>query len=433
VAPAEPPVDNTPTEPQSNGEVQELNIAIFEGGYGKDFWVEAAELFEAENQNYKVNLQISPDIGDIVRPQIISGDPPDLTNFADGDQTGIVTTLIKDRGLLDITDLFDGPQYDSSDSLRSKIIPGVLESNKCTPYQDGRIYLAPGALSPMGPIYNATLFSEQNWSLPVTWDDFFALGDQAKAIGTALFTYQGIYPSYMESMLLPALASALGPDYAKIENFTPGIWTDPRTVAVLEQFEKIYTGGYLMEGTVGLDHTDSQTAQMNNKALFIPCGTWMESEMKDVDRAIGYKFGLAPPPLMNPSDTRYVASYTEQFSIPAAAKNPEGAKQFLRFLYTDKIVEMYAKYNGGAVLSTVNALDQVKDYLTEDTYSMQSVFNQPGVTALIFGFAAPPEDTKINYSDEIYKPLSDVMTGNMTAAQWAENVDRAYQDMAEGR
>ena len=57
----------------------------------------------------------------------------------------------------------------------------------------------------------------------MTWDDFFELGDKAKEKGIALFTYQGIYPGYLESMLWPALASATGIDNMKaIASYTPG-------------------------------------------------------------------------------------------------------------------------------------------------------------------------------------------------------------------
>ena len=434
-----PPVESgetgTTPPPISGDDGQVLNLAIFEGGFGRAFWDEVKVMFEEDNPGYTVELQISPNIGDIIRPQIVAGSPPDLMNLTDNDQTGIVAALVKDRGLLEMTDVFDGPQYDNAAPLRNKLIPGFLESFKCSPYKaegDDGIYMAPGAVGPMGPVYNIALFEEKGWDVPLTWDDFFELGDKAKAEGIALFTYQGIYPGYIESILFPALASALGDDYAKIENFTPGIWSDPRAVAVLEQFARIYADGYLMPGTVALNHTDSQAAHMMNEALFIPNGTWMEDEMADADRAPGFRFGLTPPPVMNAGDTRYVAAYTEQFSIPAAANNPEAAKLFLRYLYTDKIVEAYARLNGGAVMATSNALELARPHISEGIYGMFGAFNEPGATALIFGFAAPPDGTRIVYTDEIFNPLSDVMTGRMTAAQWAANIDRAYQDMADG-
>ena len=33
-------------------------------------------------------------------------------------------------------------------------------------------------------------------------------------------------------------------------------------------------------GTEGLTHTESQTAWLQGKAAFIPCGNWLENEMK---------------------------------------------------------------------------------------------------------------------------------------------------------
>jgi N-acetylglucosamine transport system substrate-binding protein len=188
-----------------------------------------------------------------------------------------------------------------------------------------------------------------------------------------------------------------------------------------------------MPGTVALNHTDSQAAQMQGKALFIPNGVWMEDEMADVARAPGYRFGMTPPPVMRNGDTRFVAAYTEQFSIPAAAKNPEAAKLFLRYLYTDKVIALYAKLNNGAVMATKNALEITKPYISSGIYGMFGAFNEPGAAALIFGFAAPPDGTRIVYSDEIYNPLSDIMTGRMSPVQWAANIDKAYQDMKDGK
>jgi len=433
-APAAPaPADPAPAPTGDDPSGGELNIAIFEGGFGPDFWIEVVSRFENDNPGVTVNMQISPEIGDIIRPQIVAGNVPDFINMNVNDQTGVVLNLIQERGLLDITDVFDGPQYDSDATVRSKIIDGFLQSALCAPYGDGRVFLAPSNAGPMGLVYNITLFEENGWNVPVTWDDFFALGEKAAEQGISLITYQGIYPGYMESILFPAIASAIGlDDFSKITSYEPGIWVDPRVVSVLEQFEKIGSSGMLMPGTVALNHTQSQTDQMNNKALFIPNGTWMEPEMEDVPRAEGYRFGLTPPPVMRSGDTRYIMSSFEQFSIPAGAANPELAKLFLRFLYTDEIIALYAQLSG-AVMATNNALDLTREYLTEGTYGMFGAYSEPGAAALIVGFDAIPEGSMINPGDEIFDNLADVMTGRTSAQQWAEIIDQAYQDIAAGR
>ena len=58
----------------ADAEEQELNIAIFQGGYGDAYWNQMVELFEKSHEGVKVNMTISPTIGDIIRPQYVSGD-----------------------------------------------------------------------------------------------------------------------------------------------------------------------------------------------------------------------------------------------------------------------------------------------------------------------------------------------------------------------
>ena len=100
--------DNAAANPADKFENKELSIAIFEGGYGQDYWNEIVAAFEAAYPGVTVNMQISPTIGDIIRPQIISGEYPDFISINDNDQTGVLLSLINEHALLDLTDFFNG-------------------------------------------------------------------------------------------------------------------------------------------------------------------------------------------------------------------------------------------------------------------------------------------------------------------------------------
>ena len=89
-------------------EEQELNIAIFQGGYGDAYWNQMVELFEASHEGVKVNMTISPTIGDIIRPQIVAGNAPDFICLNDGGEDGVILSLIKEHALLNLDDVFDG-------------------------------------------------------------------------------------------------------------------------------------------------------------------------------------------------------------------------------------------------------------------------------------------------------------------------------------
>ena len=158
-------------------EEQELNIAIFQGGYGDAYWNQMVELFEASHEGVKVNMTISPTIGDIIRPQIVAGNAPDFICLNDGGEDGVILSLIKEHALLNLDDVFDGENYAGTGTLRDDITDGILSSTKCAPYGDDEIYLAPFNSGPQGLIYNKTFFDENNLEVPKTWDEFFTLGD----------------------------------------------------------------------------------------------------------------------------------------------------------------------------------------------------------------------------------------------------------------
>lgn len=416
---------------------KELSIAVFQGGYGADYWNEIVSKFESTYPGVKVNMTINPKVGEVIRPQIVAGNPPDFLSVTDTEQSGIMLSLIKEKGLLDISDVFESKALDKDETLKDMILPGMLDSTRFQPYQDGNIYLAPFNAGPMGLIYNKTLFAEKGWSVPETWDEFFALGDELKreenflvnADGTktkrALFTYQGIYPDYLEEILYPAIASAGGKETLdKVFAYEEGSFKNDMIKKVLDIFYKISKDGYLMDGTVALNHTQSQTDMMMGKALFIVNGNWMENEMKDSPRENGFEFGMTTVPVFNKGDQKYVLSSYEQFSIPAKAKNPELAKEFLKFLYTDESVKLFAeKANGAYALNDAKELS--KPYLTKGVYDMFEAYN--GSISILQGWQSLPKGSKVSVVTEMFKnTMTPVMTGQMTTDQWMDNVEKAF-------
>ena len=418
-----------------------LNIAVFQGGYGADYWNDVIAKFEEKYPGVKVNMTINPKIGEIIRPQIVAGNVPDFISLNDSEQSGLILSMIKEKALMDITDVFNSKALDKNETLKDMILPGFLDSTKFAPYGDGKIYLAPFNAGPMGLVYNKTLFREKGWKVPETWDDFFALQKEldkpenylTNADGSktkrALFTYQGIYPSYLEELLWPAVAGTAGIDAAdQIANYTEGSFKDSNVKKVLDVFAKIGKDGYLMNGTVELNHTQSQADLMMGKAVFIVNGNWMENEMKDSPREKGFEFGMTHVPTFNASDKKYILTSYEQFSIPAKAKNPELAKEFLKYLYTDDSVKLFAEKANG-VYALTGAQNLVKNILLSNgsTFVYDSFSALDGATSMMMNWKALPKGSKINISDEIFtKCVTPVMNGSMTTDQWADQVESAF-------
>ena len=74
----------------------------------------------------------------------------------------------------------------------------------------------------------------------------------------------------MEEMLWPAIANECGEEaLTKIANYEEGSFNNEGVLKALTHIKEIADKGYLLEGTVGMNHTESQTEMMLGKAAFI--------------------------------------------------------------------------------------------------------------------------------------------------------------------
>lgn len=424
----------TPTQeetPTTDALQEVLKVAVFEGGYGKAFWEEVAKRFEADYPNVTVELTASPKIGDVIRPQLAAGNAPDFIYFASTNESGVAQALIKDKKLADLSDVFSQPAPGESTPIKDKMLPGFLDNKLTAPYGDGTVYLAPLYYNVTGLWYNSALFAEKGWEAPNTWDEFFALGDAAKSEGLNLYTYQGMYPGYNESIVWPAIAGAAGAEAVEgIFSYADGAWENENVVKALEIFQKIAEGDYLLKGTVAMNHTQAQTEHLKGSALFLPNGNWYEDEMKDAIQE-GWEWGFMTSPVFNEGDTRYVATGIEEMYIPSDAANVELAKEFMRYLYKDEIVALNAELNH-AIVPIEGAVEMAKDYVPASNYSSFKIFDESDVLPIMVGFEVAA-NTEINMKNEVFQPISSIMNKELTASEWATNLEVASDKVRESQ
>ena len=424
------------TSEQEDGERKvegELKLALFQGGYGAEYWEELITKFEEKYPDVEVTYEINPKIGDIIRPKIISGDVPDLIYHNTGNLDGVMTGLVKDHALMDISDLFEEEALDKEGKLKDIILPGMLEGAAYAPYGDGKIYFAPFNTAPQGLIYNKTLFEEKGWEVPETWEEFYALGDEAKKEDRALITYPGLYPGYLRNLVEPEIASNAGVDALDdIYNYREGCWEQEGVQEVLENVRKLYEGGYVLDGSAGMNHTQSQSEMMLGKALFIPNGTWIENEMKDAPREgdDAFEFALLPSLKTSKDDTTYVSTSIEQISIPKDAKNPEAAKEFIKFIYTDESVKLFGEKTGGAI-SVTGATELIKDYISPSQYNMLSAMSQDGIETFSGAYAAMPKNAKFSFSNVFEDGVVPLISGDMSVEDCTKLAEDGFASIRE--
>src|SRR5690625_7736849 len=102
--------------------------------------------------------------------------------------------------------------------------------------------------------------------------------------------------------------AAGGPNfYNGAMTYEEGIWETEEATLVLETVEKLV--GYAHPNTVANanpnDFTKNQQLVLDNKALFMPNGTWVVGEMEEAPRVDNFEWGMMAVPAFEKGGDRY--------------------------------------------------------------------------------------------------------------------------------
>ncbi|KAB2975348.1 carbohydrate ABC transporter, N-acetylglucosamine/diacetylchitobiose-binding protein [Streptomyces sp. SS1-1] len=319
-----------------------LDVVIFKGGYGDDY----AKAWEASFKKKWGVTSVHTGTQEItgkLQPRFNAGNPPDIVDDSGAQQIPI-DVLYKNGQLVDLAEVLDAPSVDDpGKKVRDTLIPGTLDAGM----QGGKVVALNYIYTVWGLWYSGKLFKEKGWTAPKTWDEFLAICKEAKADGIGGLAHQGKYPYYINVAIMDLIAKTGGLDAMKaIDNLEPNafVGSDAATAAV-EAIYEVVEKGYLMPGTNGLTHTESQTRWNQYKAAFITSGSWLENEqLKTTPDDFDMKF--LPMPLLPDSKLPFEAIRAgsgEPFIIPSKAKNLAGAKEFMRMMLSKEWSTLFAK------------------------------------------------------------------------------------------
>lgn len=400
-------------------EKQTLHVAALESAYGSDMWTKVIDAYKDANPNVTVELTVDKNLEDVISPNMKAGNYPDVVLLATGRKLALTETLIKDKALEDITDVLDKNVYGEDTTVKDKLISGFTDTLATNPYTDGKTYMAPMFYSPTGLFYNAGLLKEKGWEAPTTWDEMWALGDKAKAEGIALFTYPttGYFDAFFYSLLL----EVGGPDfYNKAMKYEDGIWESPEATKAFEIVGKLakYTAPTTVANANDKDFTKNQQLILDNKALFMPNGTWVVGEMAEAPRADGFEWGMMALPAIEDGGDRYAFTFMEQMWVPAAAKNKDAAKDFITFVYSDTAAGIFAESNA------IQPINGISDKLSGDNLLFYSIYDS-GAKAGMGGFAATEAVEGVSMADTLFRTVDSIVTGDKKVKDWQSDVEKA--------
>ena len=402
-----------------------IKVAALESAYEETYpgmWQEICDAFTAET-GIAVELTLERNLEDVIGAAMQGGEYPDVIHLATGREAGLTEQFIKDKNIADITDVLSMTVPGEDVTVSDKLAAGFTETSITNPYGDGKTYLAPMFYSPCGLFYNAGLFEEKGWEVPTTWDEMWELGDKAAAEGISLFTYPttGYFDTFFPTMMY----AAGGADFfERATHYEEGIWDTPEAQQLFDIIAKLatYTNPITPAQANDQDFTMNQQLVLDNKALFMPNGTWIVGEMADAPRADGFKWGMCPIPAGEGSDP-YSYCWFEQAWIPAGAENIDAGKQFLAFLYSDTACAIFAK--GGAIQPVVG----IADMLEGDNKLFYSIYDN-GAKAAMGGFASYTSVPGLGTVREVFfDPINSLVEGTLTKDEWVASIKTASDQM----
>jgi N-acetylglucosamine transport system substrate-binding protein len=209
--------------------------------------------------------------------------------------------------------------------------------------------------------------------------------------------------------------------------YKQGVWQTPQARQALDITTRLL--GYAAKTTVGYaneqDFTKNQQSILDNKALFMPNGTWIVGEMKDAPRAAGFQWGLTPLPAVTAGGKRYITTSVESVWIPSGAAHKDAAKDFIAYLYSDEAAQIFAKS------SAIQPIKGIAGTLTGETAEFYKVYEDPAVAALVGGFAGTAPVEGVDIKGTLFDTANSIISGDKTEDQWQSALNDASEKLRQ--
>jgi N-acetylglucosamine transport system substrate-binding protein len=332
----------TATNPFGLAKDSSVEAVIFNGGYGYDYVKFAAAQVPKQPDFTGVTIKVSPStqIAQQLQPRFVGGNPPDLIDNSGENAIGFSAI---EQQLETLDDVFEANNYEGtkiSDTLYPNVkLPGTF---------DGKFLAMNYVMTVYGVWYSATLFQQNGWTPPKTWDEAIALGAKAKGKGKYLWVWGKEAATYYQTMAVNSAIKEGGDEVRlALENLESGCWSKPQIQDVFTALGEMVQKGYFVPGGAGTQFTAAQAKWSNDEqAILYPSGGWIENEMKDATKS-NFQMTGAPEPTVSSSPALPYAGLRaaagEPFIVPSQSKNPAGGKEILRAMLSKAAATDFSK------------------------------------------------------------------------------------------
>ena len=142
-------------------------------------------------------------------------------------------------------------------------------------------------------------------------------------------------------------------------------------------------------------------------------------------------------PKWSADESQSVYTFTEQMWIPADAENMDLAKDFIRFMYSDTVVDLCLankttnaetgeESDAPIVVPVQGAAEKLPDGVIKTSFQTGD-----DVVAVTGTWATTSPIEGLDMKGSIYKPIDSISTGDMTVDEWQEQLVDVWSQCAD--
>jgi raffinose/stachyose/melibiose transport system substrate-binding protein len=350
----------------------------------------------------------------VLRTAFASGDPPDV--FQHEANNNLFQFVIPGE-VEDITDWYE--------ANGSRFVPG---SETAVTY-DGRVYGVPGGVATGTQIYYNAALLRDNGIDPaalVTWADYLAAFDTLKQRGITPIAYANKFGWPGSQWFYALLVRWVGAEKVNqlVARNCEYKWTDPDIVQAAQYYVDLANAGYFSSGMASDDYPAATALFFAGRAAFFHTGSWFIADAS-AEMPPGFELAMNEFPVFpdgaDPEGTQAFASVLGGYSISkrGAELHREEALMFIDFI-TQLPQAQEGVRRTGSISSVVGAV-------TEETATplvLQIISQQLDGNTGTIGFLEHITPKEVG-EDAIWMGSVGVLTGQLTAEQWMQNVEDA--------
>ena len=335
-----------------NGKIQ-INLVQYKPEAVKAF-EKMEERFNETHDDIELTIESPNDAMTVLKTRFIKEDYPDIIGIG-GDIN--FSNFVDSDILADISD-FDGV---------SEIKQAYLDIDKNLEFvpMEG-IYAVPYVANAAGILYNRTMFEENGWEIPNTWDEFLKLLDTIQATGQ-----RPLYFGFKDTWTCLAPWNAMACDLAPADvcqQVNKGETTFSEEYRELAE-KIVQLLPYAQDDPYAYSYNDACTAFARGESAMYCIGSYAVPQILSVNPDMDIDSFVFPA--NDDADGQLLNSGIDlQFSVTKDCKNKEAAYEVLRFLLEDESIQLYLDEQNAvpckdSEFKLPSMLDGMKSYIDE--------------------------------------------------------------------